>query len=40
MERIRYLKRQFQKMVKQNQTIRRQITDEFFECVNILWGWS
>ena len=27
------------KMVKHNETIRRQIADELFECLTILWGW-
>ena len=26
-------------MVKHNETIRRQIADELFECLTILWGW-
>ena len=28
-----YIKRQFHKMVKHTQTIRREISDELFECV-------
>ena len=30
---LKLFKRQYHKMVKHNQTIRRQITDELFECV-------
>ena len=26
-------------MVKHTQTIRKQITDELFECFTIPWGW-
>ena len=27
------------KMVEHNQTIRRQIADQLFECLTILWDW-
>ena len=32
-------KRQFHKRVKHTQTFRRQIVDELFECLTILWDW-
>ena len=32
-------KRQPLEMVKHTKTIRWQIVDELFECLNILWGW-
>ena len=37
---IKAVKRQFHNMVKHTQTIRRQIADELFECLTILWDWS
>ena len=36
---ISAFKRQPRKIVKHNQTIRRQIADELFECLTILCGW-